>query len=159
MTTLHKMITQLFRIIRWRLSEMLTYRTATETVMSKFFAKFSGKWTWHVLPSHPSGFNKHIGIWHHSPYRFTSVYRQNGNQVVIVVVWQWFLRNWKPSGSIQYSYKSRKPSSRTNIERKQAQTSYTLSKYRCNDNLSRRHGIWHTFDKLSGQVLSVQFVS
>ena len=82
---------------------MLTYRTATETVMSKFFAKFSGKWTWHVLPSHPSGFKKHIGIWHHPPYRFTSVYRQNGNQVVIVVVWQWFLRNWKPSGSIHIS--------------------------------------------------------
>ena len=45
----------------------------------------------HVLPPHPSGFNKHIGKWHHHPtYRFTSVYRQNGNQIVIVVVLQCF---------------------------------------------------------------------
>ena len=79
---------------------MLTYRTATETAMSKFFAKFSGKWSWHVLPPHPSGFNKHIGKWH-PPYRFTLVYCQNGNQMVIVLVC--FLRNRKPSGSIHKS--------------------------------------------------------
>ena len=51
-----------------------------------------------MLQPHPSGFNKHIGKWHHHPtYRLTSVYRQNGNQIVIVLVLQCFsLKEDKP---------------------------------------------------------------
>ena len=61
-----------------------------------------------MLPPHPSGFNKHIGKCHHPPYRFTSVYPQNGNQIVIVLVLQCFSLNRKPSESIHKSQENQK---------------------------------------------------